>query len=649
MLQVRMIEEEAGMKKHYFIHAIFVVFLWQISIHLLFAQELTYPFSSFGEVYVEYGTVTQDGVANPGPRGGYSSENRISASELFFAKGYRWWGYPGAPLFICGDLPEFNFPGYHGVWDMTGLGCMNPPIGYKGSWGGIMIDPVARQIYCLVGAINHNGPTAQYCIPNPFGSGQICYSIPSSWGYGSSYGYTRQAVVVQSTGELQNGDPVEIRASLQAEGGFEGDGTPLVKGVLFLTKLSVASWLQWGSDYLNWGAVEDILGTPGFLSNMLGHLVIDLNESDNASATVSIGDTIVVEVAFRNEIKQDNPGASGDAEGWIGTEPEKLYNINYVRTDSIMNLVLEHGNQLTYDLVPLTEGAILEPVSASGPNLDSDQDGISDAREMGPDGNDNTFDGNGDGTPDHEQANVTSFSTYDGQNYVTLVVSEGTDLADLKVTGNPSPDDAPEDAEFPYGFFDFTIEGLDPGEAIVIMLYIHNVGNIPGYYKYGLTPDDSTPHWYEFTYDGQTGAEFNGNVITLHFVDGLRGDEDITANGTIKEPGGPIEAISTGVDYAFSAYDFNLDQNQPNPFQTTTTIRYELAQTVWVKIIVYDLFGKEVKTLLNQQQPAGEYSICWTGTNNSGRRSAPGIYYYQMEVMTKDGIFRQMKKMILMQ
>ena len=59
------------------------------------------------------------------------------------------------------------------------------------------------------------------------------------------------------------------------------------------------------------------------------------------------------------------------------------------------------------------------------------------------------------------------------------------------------------------------------------------------YYKYGPTPNNTTNHWYEFLYDGQTGAEISGNVITLHFVDGKRGDDDLTANGIIVDVGAP--------------------------------------------------------------------------------------------------------------
>ena len=68
------------------------------------------------------------------------------------------------------------------------------------------------------------------------------------------------------------------------------------------------------------------------------------------------------------------------------------------------------------------------------------------------------------------------------------------------------------------------------------------------YRKFGPTPDNHTPHWYDFTYDGTTGAEINGNVVTLHFVDSLRGDNDITSNEIITDPGGlgqPITSVPT--------------------------------------------------------------------------------------------------------
>ena len=585
------------MKKVFFISALIgsLSFLLLGTNHLL-AQELTVPDYSYGTVYSEYGSVTQDGVTSPGPYGGYSTGEDERVSGVFLAHGYRWWGYPSYVFLQCGYFPPFNFPGSHGVWDMSDLGCSNGPIGFMGSWGAVVADPSTRKISAIVLAENDNDPTAPYCIPNPFGSGQICYPAPSTWGYGSSYGYLRKVVVVQSTGVLQEGDPVDIRASLASEGVHEGDGVATSTGVLFLNKFSDTPWhYEWSTrEYLSWGDIEDILGTPDFKNNMLGNLVVDLNISDDTTATVAIGDTIVVEVGYNNTIKHLTQDGLDEASGSEGEFPLTLINVlNYIRNDSVKSIIKRLGNDLTYDLICLTPGAILSPLAPKGPNLDQDNDGIIDALEKGPNGNDNNYDGNADGTPDYQQANVASFLTYDGQNYVTMVFPSGTELSQLTVTGNPSPSDTPEDAVFPFGFFDFTIDGIDPGEAVTIMLILHDGETIENYYKYGLTPDNTIPHWYEFNFDGQTGAEINGNVITLHFVDGLRGDEDITANGTVKEPGGPSKTTVTGL---LSLRETSKIKVFPNPAcdQIAVEIPDGLFSSSQIRMGIIDLSGRYV-------------------------------------------------------
>jgi hypothetical protein len=138
---------------------------------------MTVPDYSYGAVQSQYGMVTQSGVADPGPYGGLNFAEDERASGIYFANGYRWWGYPSYPLLICGKLPYFNFPGKHGVTYTPGLGCANPPIGHMGSWGGVIADPSSRKIWCLNGAKHKGGPIAYYCIPSPFGSGQFCYPL----------------------------------------------------------------------------------------------------------------------------------------------------------------------------------------------------------------------------------------------------------------------------------------------------------------------------------------------------------------------------------------------------------------------------------------------------------------------------------------
>ena len=67
------------------------------------------------------------------------------------------------------------------------------------------------------------------------------------------------------------------------------------------------------------------------------------------------------------------------------------------------------------------------------------------------------------------------------------------------------------------------------------------------FFKFGPTPDNPVNHLYEFTFDGETGAEFSGNEVILHLVDGKRGDSDLTKNGIIVDPGTPaIKARNAG-------------------------------------------------------------------------------------------------------
>jgi hypothetical protein len=180
-------------------------------------------------------------------------------------------------------------------------------------------------------------------------------------------------------------------------------------------------------------------------------------------------------------------------------------------------------------------------VTATFSLKDSDGDGVSDQDEdAGPNGGD----ANGDGIPDKKQPNVVSAQTADGQNDVVFVLEDppGATLINCKATANPHPADCPSYVEFPYGFFEITIEGVGAGGRATIEVHLPAGGIQDTFYQYGPTPDDPTDHWYNFMLEPstQTGAEIDDDVITLHFVDGQRGDHDLDGtNGTIHDPGGP--------------------------------------------------------------------------------------------------------------
>lgn len=103
-----------------------------------------------------------------------------------------------------------------------------------------------------------------------------------------------------------------------------------------------------------------------------------------------------------------------------------------------------------------------------------------------------------------------------------------------------------------------------------------------------------------------------------------------------------IEAlVTTSIEEKFENIpnEYDLMQNYPNPFNPTTTIKYSIPNSVMVKLIIYDLLGREVKTLVNDFQQSGEHSIQFDGGTLSS-----GVYFYSL----KAGDFTQTKKLVLM-
>jgi hypothetical protein len=179
---------------------------------------------------------------------------------------------------------------------------------------------------------------------------------------------------------------------------------------------------------------------------------------------------------------------------------------------------------------------------------DQDEDGVPDSQEQGPEGNDPTYDGNADGTPDAAQPYVTSTFCSDGTRYVTLEVDPGLGLTHVSAIDPTAMGDLPSGAAFDWGLFRFTITGVPAGGRVAVRLHLPADARPDTFYKFGPTIDNAVDHWYDFSYDpvSSLGAEINLNVVTLHFQDGGLGDDDMRVNGEITDDGGPATAtVST--------------------------------------------------------------------------------------------------------
>ena len=178
---------------------------------------------------------------------------------------------------------------------------------------------------------------------------------------------------------------------------------------------------------------------------------------------------------------------------------------------------------------------------------------------------------------------------------------------------------------------------------------------------------------YDFTasliVNGQVKAEYNSSSLTIREMkidhqsvfdeifaaQAMFGEIewDVSVRDSMVEVTSENGALTLGVNASAAVLSingellpevFSLHQNYPNPFNPVTKLRYDLPENGLVTIIIYDMLGRQVKTLINQTQDAGYRSVIWDATNDYGKPVSAGIYLYQIQA----GEYMQTKKMVLL-
>jgi PKD repeat protein len=146
----------------------------------------------------------------------------------------------------------------------------------------------------------------------------------------------------------------------------------------------------------------------------------------------------------------------------------------------------------------------------------------------------------------------------------------------------------------------------------------------------------------------ETGTIAN---LTFEVLEGFYGESSVTLSDLRVNENEELEVGAEmtinyvlGISKAGVPEVFALHQNYPNPFNPVTRINYDLPKDDLVKITVYDMIGRQVKTLINQSQTAGYRSVRWDATNNLGEPVSAGLYMYVIQA----GEFRETRKMILL-
>ncbi len=140
----------------------------------------------------------------------------------------------------------------------------------------------------------------------------------------------------------------------------------------------------------------------------------------------------------------------------------------------------------------------------------------------------------------------------------------------------------------------------------------------------------STSNWvYEHT--------FNSPGSNPYYCSVHGGPGGVGMSGVIT-----VQAATDVDDKVLTNTDYKLFQNFPNPFNPSTIITFQVFVQSSVSIIVYDIIGNQVATLLNEEKPAGKYTVNFDASN-TGKLLSSGIYYYKMRA----GNFSEIKKMVL--
>jgi len=169
---------------------------------------------------------------------------------------------------------------------------------------------------------------------------------------------------------------------------------------------------------------------------------------------------------------------------------------------------------------------------------------------------------------------------------------------------------------------DFNISGFTPRMQVILRTMK----------KYGIIVADNGSNWFvQGTHDDRWDNDELHSLKSLHGSD----FEAVDISSWMERPGfdsnsaavPPASGIPTRID---------LQPNHPNPFNSTTTIDYSVLQQGNVKLIIYDLLGREIKALVDEYQSEGPQTAEWDGTDNDENTVKSGVYF--CHISTESGI-----------
>jgi hypothetical protein len=179
------------------------------------------------------------------------------------------------------------------------------------------------------------------------------------------------------------------------------------------------------------------------------------------------------------------------------------------------------------------------------------------------------------------------------------------------------------------------------GDSINYLVYA-KIGVYPAEEIYDTTVTSVSITYQEILEGVFEGSPVNGATVSLNVkaTDGID-TVDVTGDNRVIYVN-RYEYLSTEGEGV--PVEFALHENYPNPFNPTTTLRFDLPEVSSITLTIYNMLGQKVRTFNMQSTPAGYHSVKWDATNDYGDPVGAGVYLYQLQ--TKD--FVKTRKMVLL-
>ncbi len=263
--------------------------------------------------------------------------------------------------------------------------------------------------------------------------------------------------------------------------------------------------------------------------NVPGEIPLTISNQSNSGINVQLF-SVTGEFGFTEECIENNPipsGAECNARLFFGPQ-------SVGEKSGVLTIVTDTG---------------IKTITLIGAGSSDNDKILTSIENLAP----NNGDGNNDGVLDSAQNNVLSIDTAN-EGYLTIAVAKDDVFLDFLILDDSQlvspPGDGRLGSTYQFELATSASSSAQVGVTEVGVILPADV-NIETYYIYGATEDNNNPHWYEFIFDGITGAQiFNNATITspegekiertivkLIFVDSLRGDNDLTINGRINVQG----------------------------------------------------------------------------------------------------------------